>query len=90
MHGNEHLRAEGRRGFGNRRRAPTASRLDLRTPGQLAGTQPDAAADRKELVLRVGFPDANPNVMIEGQEELPGKVNILPIRFPLWAAPCAW
>ena len=56
-------------------------------PVGLAGAEPgpprsDAAAGGRELVVRVGFADANPNVILEGQEELPGRVNIFRGRDP--------
>ena len=40
------------------------------------GGKPEIEEKHKELVLRVSFPDSNPNVIIEGQDDLPGKVNV--------------
>ena len=52
----------------------TAPETEQGTPDQGA---PDVPRGRRTVVVRVSFPGANDEVIVEGKRELPGKVNIL-------------
>jgi hypothetical protein len=56
----------------------TAHHFEQKTPSFISAIKKLSGLTKthKELVLRVSFPDANPNVVIEGEEQLSGKVNV--------------